>query len=34
MTTSPSRWMTIGDFLLRRLEEAGVGRLLPRRLSA
>jgi indolepyruvate decarboxylase len=27
MVTSPSRWMTIGDFLLRRLEEAGVGHL-------
>ncbi len=27
MSTSPSRWMTIGDFLLRRLEEAGVGHL-------
>jgi indolepyruvate decarboxylase len=25
--TSPSRWMTIGDFLLRRLSEAGVGHL-------
>lgn len=25
MSTSPSRWMTIADFLLRRLEEAGVG---------
>jgi indolepyruvate decarboxylase len=24
MSTGPSRWMTIGDFLLRRLEEAGV----------
>jgi TPP-dependent 2-oxoacid decarboxylase len=27
MSTSPSQWMTIGDFLLRRLEEAGVGHL-------
>jgi indolepyruvate decarboxylase len=27
MSTSPSRWMTIGEFLLRRLEEAGVGHL-------
>jgi Thiamine pyrophosphate enzyme, N-terminal TPP binding domain len=27
MSTGPSRWMTIGDFLLRRLEEAGVGHL-------
>jgi indolepyruvate decarboxylase len=27
VSTSPSRWMTIGDFLLRRLEEAGVGHL-------
>ncbi|GGU93753.1 pyruvate decarboxylase [Streptomyces filipinensis] len=27
MSTSPSRWMTIGDFLLRRLKEAGVGHL-------
>ena len=27
MSTSPSRWMTVGDFLLRRLEEAGVGHL-------
>jgi len=27
MSTSPSRWMTIGDFLLRRLEEAGIGHL-------
>ena len=27
MSASPSRWMTIGDFLLRRLEEAGVGHL-------
>jgi indolepyruvate decarboxylase len=27
MSTSPSRWMTIGDFLLRRLGEAGVGHL-------
>jgi len=27
MSTSPSRWMKIGDFLLRRLEEAGVGHL-------
>jgi indolepyruvate decarboxylase len=25
MSASPTRWMTIGDFLLRRLEEAGVG---------
>ena len=27
MSTSPSRWMKIGEFLLRRLEEAGVGHL-------
>jgi indolepyruvate decarboxylase len=27
MSTSPSRWMTIGEFLLRRLQEAGVGHL-------
>ncbi len=27
MSNSASRWMTIGDFLLRRLEEAGVGHL-------
>ncbi len=27
MSTAPSRWMTIGEFLLRRLEEAGVGHL-------
>jgi indolepyruvate decarboxylase len=27
MSTSPSRWMTIGEFLLRRLGEAGVGHL-------
>jgi len=27
MSTSTSRWMKIGDFLLRRLEEAGVGHL-------
>ena len=27
MSTGASRWMTIGDFLLRRLEEAGVGHL-------
>jgi len=27
MSTSQSRWMTIGEFLLRRLEEAGVGHL-------
>lgn len=27
MSADPSRWMTIGDFLLRRLEEAGVGHL-------
>jgi indolepyruvate decarboxylase len=27
MSASSSRWMTIGDFLLRRLEEAGVGHL-------
>jgi len=27
MVTSLSRWLTIGDFLLRRLEEAGVGHL-------
>jgi indolepyruvate decarboxylase len=27
MSAGPSRWMTIGDFLLRRLEEAGVGHL-------
>jgi indolepyruvate decarboxylase len=27
MTTSPKRRMKIGDFLLRRLEEAGVGHL-------
>lgn len=27
MSTSPRRWMTIGDFLLRRLAEAGVGHL-------
>jgi indolepyruvate decarboxylase len=27
MSTGSSRWMTIGDFLLRRLEEAGVGHL-------
>jgi indolepyruvate decarboxylase len=27
MSTSPSRWMTIGDFLLRRLKEAGVSHL-------
>ncbi len=27
MSTSPSRWMTIGEFLLRRLEEAGIGHL-------
>jgi indolepyruvate decarboxylase len=27
MSTSPSPWMTIGDFLLRRLEEAGVRHL-------
>jgi len=27
MSTGPSRWMKIGEFLLRRLEEAGVGHL-------
>jgi indolepyruvate decarboxylase len=27
MSTDPHRWMTIGDFLLRRLAEAGVGHL-------
>jgi len=27
MSASPSRWMKIGDFLLRRLEEAGIGHL-------
>src|ERR1700753_3556230 len=27
MSTSTSRWMKIGDFLLRRLEEAGIGHL-------
>ena len=27
MSTSSSRWMTIGDFLLRRLEEAGIRHL-------
>jgi indolepyruvate decarboxylase len=27
MSNSASRWMTIGEFLLRRLEEAGVGHL-------
>ena len=27
MSTSPSRWMKVGDFLLRRLEEVGVGHL-------
>jgi indolepyruvate decarboxylase len=27
MSTGPSRWMTIGEFLLRRLEEAGIGHL-------
>jgi len=27
MSASPSRWMTIGEFLLRRLQEAGVGHL-------
>lgn len=27
MSTPASRWMKIGDFLLRRLEEAGVGHL-------
>jgi indolepyruvate decarboxylase len=27
MSASPSRWMTIGEFLLRRLGEAGVGHL-------
>ena len=27
MSTGANRWMTIGDFLLRRLEEAGVGHL-------
>ena len=27
MSTSPSRWMKIGEFLLRRLAEAGVGYL-------
>ena len=27
MSTSPSRWMTIGEFLLRRLEEAGLSHL-------
>jgi len=27
MSTSPSQWMKIGEFLLRRLEEAGVGHL-------
>jgi indolepyruvate decarboxylase len=27
MSASPSRWMTIGEFLLRRLAEAGVGHL-------
>jgi indolepyruvate decarboxylase len=27
MSTSPTRWMTIGDFLLRRLQEAGVRHL-------
>jgi indolepyruvate decarboxylase len=27
MFASPSRWMTIGEFLLRRLAEAGVGHL-------
>ena len=27
MSSVPSRWMTIGEFLLRRLEEAGVGHL-------
>jgi indolepyruvate decarboxylase len=27
MSTEPSRWMTIGEFLLRRLAEAGVGHL-------
>jgi indolepyruvate decarboxylase len=27
MSASPSRWMKIGDFLLRRLQEAGVGHL-------
>jgi indolepyruvate decarboxylase len=27
MSTGSSRWMTIGDFLLRRLEEAGIGHL-------
>jgi indolepyruvate decarboxylase len=27
MSAGPSRWMKIGEFLLRRLEEAGVGHL-------
>jgi hypothetical protein len=27
MSTSPSRRMKIGDFLLRRLEEVGIGHL-------
>jgi indolepyruvate decarboxylase len=27
MSNSASRWMTVGEFLLRRLEEAGVGHL-------
>jgi indolepyruvate decarboxylase len=27
MSNDPHRWMTIGDFLLRRLREAGVGHL-------
>ena len=27
MSTSATRWMTIGDFLLRRLQEAGVRHL-------
>jgi hypothetical protein len=28
MTNDTGRWMTVGDFLLRRLEEAGVARIV------